>query len=206
MQNDMVEEEEYFVKENTTAVTDNIEQLTTTRSVYIFDTIDNLIIANAISQINYLAKINSEDISIYINSNGGNVDDCFALIDIMDSCLCDIKTIVIGQAASAACLLSSNGTHGKRYAGQNSEFLYHEMSFEITDFKGSNIKYHKEMYDKSSKKFHDIFARNTGKNMKQIKKTFLKKGEDIWMDSQNAKKFGIIDEILSIKTRNNNAR
>jgi len=167
-----------------------------TRSIYITGFIEEVSIESVIAQIHMLESKNREDIHIYVNSDGGYLQDCFALIDIMDSSPCDICTFTVGRAASAACLIASNGTKGKRYGGKNAEFMFHELYGDIVDAKKSNLSYHRDMFDKTNQKVNKIFCKNTGQTIKNIKNVFYDRNLDRWMNCLEAKKFGIIDKIM----------
>jgi ATP-dependent Clp protease protease subunit len=142
----------------------------------------------------------NEDITLIINSDGGYINDCFALIDIMDSSKCDIGVVVLGIAASAACLIASNGTQGKRVAGKNSEFMFHEVTGFPYEIKKSDLEYIKKETVKHQKKFSQIFARNTGQAIRTIEKIFYGQ-KDRYMNSSEAKQFGIVDKILIQRKR-----
>jgi ATP-dependent Clp protease protease subunit len=112
------------------------------RKIYLFDDIEKETIVNIIYQVHVLEQKSNEDIEIVINSDGGIIEDCLALVDVMNASPCDFKTTVLGLAASAACLIASNGTFGKRYAGRNSEFMFHEvMEIGHMAIKRSDISY-----------------------------------------------------------------
>jgi len=172
------------------------------RKIYLFGEINKESVLNTIVQIHSLEDRSNEDIEILINSDGGYVVDCLALIDVMNFSNCDFKTIALGTTASAACLIISNGTEGKRFAGKNTDFMFHEVYGDIPDFRISNAKYHEEEAKKIQNKFTSIFAINTGKTKKEIEKTFYKTNEkDRFFTSKEAKEFGIIDKILKTKIR-----
>jgi ATP-dependent Clp protease protease subunit len=174
------------------------------REIYLFGPVDTNGILSVIESIHFLEKKDQDrDIELYINSDGGYVDDCFALIDVMDASPCDIKVIVLGRAASAACLIASNGTYGKRYSGRNAEFMYHEPTGDLPPVRLSEMKYWKEEMTRIENKCNRIFSRNTGQSLKIINDMFSNRHLDRWMVPLEAKKFGIIDKILPIKKRVN---
>jgi len=175
----------------------------TGRKIYLFGDIVTENILSVIEQIHSLEEKGDEDIEIFINSNGGYVVDCLALVDVMDASNCDIQTTILGIAASAACLIASNGTKGKRYAGFNSVYMFHEVVTDIPDFKASNAKYHTEETERIQKRFTTIFSKNTGKTSKEIIEKFYKNENnlDVFMTATQAKKFGIIDKIISGKNK-----
>lgn len=168
-----------------------------TRAVYLVGDINETSIFSLINHIHILEnKDPNLDITIYINSDGGMVQDCLALIDVMDSSPCDVSTHTLGRAASAACLIASNGTQGKRYAGKNAEFMFHEIYGDVSDLKYSDMLYYKNLFKRQLKTVNRIFSKNTGKSNKDIKATFMDDDLDKWMNAAEAKKFGIIDKVI----------
>lgn len=170
------------------------------RRIYLFGPVDTISILSVVQAIHiFEAKDKKKDIELFINSDGGFVDDCFALIDAMDASPCDIKTVILGRAASAACLIASNGTLGKRYSGRNAEFMYHESSGDLPQVKLSEMKYWKEEMTRIENKCNKVFSRNTGQTLTVINEMFSNRHLDRWMTPSEARKFGIIDKILPVK-------
>jgi len=178
-----------------------LARLLTHRSIYLFGPINKHSVLSVISQIHICETVSYDDITIYINSEGGYVSDCFALIDVMDNSKCDISTVVLGIAASAACLIASNGTKGKRFGGKYSEFMYHESYGDLVDVSQSQLPHYMRQFGKIQKTMDKIFQRNTGKSVVEIKKKFLEKKLDRYMSSCEAKGFGIIDKILCTRKK-----
>jgi ATP-dependent Clp protease protease subunit len=171
------------------------------RKVYLFGEVNTRSIWSVISQIHLMEADGSEDIELYINSGGGYVIDCFALVDVMNSSSCDFQTIVVGQAASAACLIASNGSCGKRYAGRNSEFLWHEVFGAIPEVRHSEIAFWKRETKRPQEKFNRIFSQNTGRTIKEINDNFYNNRMDACFSAQQAKEFGVVDHLLHHKKR-----
>lgn len=172
------------------------------RNIYLFGIINRKNILHIISQIHFCETLDKdEEITLYINSEGGYISDCFALIDVMDHCKCPISTVVLGSAASAACLIASNGTPGMRYAGKNAEFMYHESYGDLVDVSHSQMRYYAEQFNRTQLRLDKIFRRNTGKSISVIREKFLEKKLDKYMTSSEAKDFGIIDKVLSSRRR-----
>lgn len=172
------------------------------RNLYLFSQVDSESMLSLIEGIHFFEnKSKEKDINLYINSDGGYVDDCLALIDVMDSSPCDIRTIVLGRAASAACLISSNGTIGKRIAGKNADFMFHESYGMLPEVRGTELPYWKNEFERTENKIRKIFSKNTGQPIDKIVETFLSKNLDRWMTALEAHKFGIIDKIMTSKRR-----
>jgi ATP-dependent Clp protease, protease subunit len=136
----------------------------------------------------------SKDIQFYINSPGGSVTYAFAILDTMDYIKCDVSTICIGMAASAASLLLVAGAKGKRFALQNSEILIHQPSIsgglqgQVTD-----IKIHSDWMDQTKKKLNQIFSSLTGQPLEKIERDMER---DHYMTAEDAKNYGIVDTIM----------
>lgn len=149
----------------------------------------NLVIA----QLLFLAHQDSKkDIKLYINSPGGSVYDGLAIIDTINFIEPDVETIGIGLQASMGAMLLSSGTKGKRFALPNSRIMIHQPSSgtqgKITD---QEIALKEGIYLK--KVLAEIFAKNTGKDLKQVEKDM---DRDYWMSAEEAKKYGIIDKVI----------
>ena len=139
------------------------------------DTSANIII----SELLYLDSISTEDISIYINSPGGSVTSGMAIYDTMNYIKSDVKTIVVGMAASMAAFLLSCGTKGKRYALLNSEIMIHQPLGGV-EGQATEIKIACERILKLKKKLNKILSENTGKSINKINKDTER---DNYMDS-----------------------
>ena len=133
-----------------------------------------------------------KDIKLYINSPGGSVYDGLAIIDTMNYIEPDVQTIGIGLQASMDAMLLSSGTKGKRFALPNARIMIHQPSSgtegKITD---QEIALKEGIYLK--KLLAEMFAKNTGKKYDQVVKDM---DRDNWMSAEEAKKYGIIDEIV----------
>ncbi|MBR1939267.1 ATP-dependent Clp protease proteolytic subunit [Candidatus Saccharibacteria bacterium] len=133
-----------------------------------------------------------KDIKLYINSPGGSVYDGLAIIDTMNYIEPDVQTIGIGLQASMGAMLLSAGTKGKRYALPNARIMIHQPSSgtegKITD---QEIALKEGIYLKQL--LAEMMAKNTGKKYEQIVKDM---DRDNWMSAEEAKQYGIIDEIV----------
>lgn len=136
-----------------------------------------------------------KDIKLYINSPGGSVYDGLAIIDTMNYIEPDVQTIGIGLQASMGAMLLSAGAKGKRFALPNARIMIHQPSSgtegKITD---QEIALKEGIYLK--KVLIDMMAKNTGKDPKQIEKDM---DRDNWMSAEEAKEYGIIDEVIKSK-------
>ena len=146
-----------------------------------------------IAQLLHLAYEDSKkDIKLYINSPGGSVYDGLAIIDTMNYIEPDVQTIGIGLQASMGAMLLSSGAKGKRFALPNSRIMIHQPSSgtegKITD---QEIALREGIYLK--KVLAEMMAKNTGKPIEQVEKDM---DRDNWMSAEEAKKYGLIDEII----------
>lgn len=152
----------------------------------------NLVVA----QLLYLANEDSKrDIKLYINSPGGSVYDGLAIIDTMDYIEPDVQTIGIGLQASMGAMLLSCGAKGKRFVLPNSRIMIHQPSSgtegKISD---QEIALKEGIYLK--KKLAEIFAERTEQKLAQVEKDM---DRDNWMSAEEAKAYGIVDEVIADK-------
>ena len=147
-----------------------------------------------IAQLLFLEGEDPEkDIHLYINSPGGSVSAGFAIYDTMNYIKCDVSTICIGMAASMGAFLLSGGTKGKRFALPNSEIMIHQPSGGARG-QATEIQIVAENILKTKKKLNEILAANTGRSYEEIARDTER---DNYMTAQEAKEYGLIDEILA---------
>ena len=147
-----------------------------------------------IAQLLYLAYEDpKKDIKLYINSPGGSVYDGLGIYDTIQFIAPDVQTIGIGLQASMGAFLLSSGTKGKRFALPNSRIMIHQPSSgtqgKITD---QEITLREGLFLKQ--KLNEILAKNTGQKISKVEKDV---DRDFWMSAEEAKKYGIIDEIIT---------
>lgn len=154
----------------------------------ITDNVSNLVV----SQLLYLDSLSNDDICLYINSPGGSVTAGMAILDTMNFIKSDVKTIVIGMAASMAAFLLACGTKGKRCALPNSEIMIHQPLGGVSG-QATEIQIAAERIIKLKKKINKMLASKTGNSLHKITKDTER---DFYMSAEEALKYGIIDEIL----------
>ena len=155
----------------------------------IFDQVANAIIA----QLLHLEREDPErDISIYINSPGGEVHAGLAIMDAMKLNHCDIATYCVGICASMATVLLSSGTPGKRYAMPNSTIHMHQV-LGGAQGQASDIEIEAREAIRLNEKLRRILAENTGQSEERIRQDA---DRNFYMTAQSAKEYGMIDEIL----------
>lgn len=163
------------------------------RRIYITSEITDALAAEVCCQINTLAAISKEDITLWIQSPGGSVSAGFAILDTCMCCGCDICTIVVGQAASMAAVLASSGTKGKRCIGANAEMMIHQalagVSGQTTDIlrTANHIR-------QTNDRLYTILAQNTGKSLKKIAADC---DRDYYLTAEEAIQYRLADSIFT---------
>ncbi len=175
---------------------DIFSRLLNDRIIMLNGTVTNESASLIIAQMLFLESADSgKDIHFYINSPGGSVTDGLAIMDTMNYIKCDVSTISIGQSGSAASLLLVSGTKGKRFALKNSEVLIHQPSISGgLQGQATDIKIHSDWLEKTKEKLHEIYSGLTGQPLEKIKADMER---DYYMTAEQAKEYGLIDEILS---------
>ena len=172
---------------------DIFSRLLKNRIILLSGEIDDNLANTVVAELLYLDSLSHDDISIYINSPGGNVTSGFAIYDTMNFIKSDVSTICLGIAASMAAFLLSSGKKGKRYALPNSEVMIHQPLGGASG-QATEIKIAAEHILNTKKKINDILAKNTGKSIKQIENDT---DRDNYLSADNAKDYGLIDKILT---------
>ena len=145
-----------------------------------------------ISQLLYLDSLNNEEINLYINSPGGSISAGMAIYDTMNFIKSDVRTITIGMAASMAAILASSGTKGKRCILENSEIMIHQPLGGVSG-QATEINIVATRILKLRQKLNKILAKNTNQYIKKIEHDTER---DTYLDSREAKKYGLVDLIL----------
>jgi len=166
------------------------------RIIFIGDEINQVTASLVIAQLLFLeAEDPDKDIHIYINSPGGSVTDGFGIYDTMQLIKPDVSTICVGMAASMGAFLLAAGTKGKRFALPNSEIMIHQP---LGGARGqaTDIKIHAEQILKIKDKINNILSERTGQPLDKIAHDCER---DFFMSAEDAKAYGLIDEILEKK-------
>ena len=150
-----------------------------------------------VAQLLYLEGQDPEkDISFYINSPGGSVTDGMAIYDTMQYIKCDVSTICVGMAASMGAFLLASGTKGKRYALPNSEILIHQPLISGGGLSGqtTDIKIHADHMVYIKNRMNELLSQYTGQPLEVLQRDTER---DNYMTAQQAKEYGLIDEIIT---------
>ena len=173
---------------------DIFSRLLKERIIFLTGEVNDEVSALVCAQLLFLeAEDPKKDIFLYINSPGGVVTSGMAMYDTMQYISCDVNTLCIGQACSMGSLLLAGGAKGKRFALPNARVMIHQPS---GGFRGqaTDIEIHaKEILD-MKKRLNQIYAHHTGKKIDVIEKAMER---DNFMTPQEAKKFGLIDHIVT---------
>ena len=157
------------------------------------DTIANLICA----QLIHLESENPDkDINIYINSPGGDITALFAIYDTMQFIKNDIATICLGQAASAAAVLLAAGTKGKRLALPHARILLHQPYGQVCYGQVTDLEIAAREILRMRDLLEIILSRHTGQSIERV---HADTDRDFVMEAQEAKEYGMIDEVISTR-------
>lgn len=173
-------------------VYDIYSRLLKDRIIILSDEITDASANVVVGQLLYLDSLNHDDISIYINSPGGSISAGMAIYDTMHLIKSDVSTICMGMAASMAAFLLSSGAKGKRYCLPNSEVMIHQP-LGGAQGQATEIKIVAEHILKIKKKMNQMLADNTGQKLETIEHDT---DRDNFMDAEEAKKYGLVDDIL----------
>jgi len=166
------------------------------RIIFLGTPIDDYVSSLLIAQLLFLdAEDSKGDIFLYINSPGGAITSGFGILDTMNYIKSDIVTICMGQAASMAAILLSAGTKGKRMALVNSRVMIHQPLGGVSG-QATDIEIHTKEILFLKDRLNKILSKNTGKSVKTIENDT---NRDNFMSSEEALKYGLIDEIVKTK-------
>ena len=172
---------------------DIFSRLLNDRIIFLSEEVNDATASLVVAQLLYLeAQDPDKDIQFYINSPGGSVTAGMAIYDTMQYIKCDINTICVGMAASMGAFLLSAGTKGKRMALPNAEIMIHQPSAgtqgQITD-----MAIHMKRLQTVKDRMNKILSENTGRSLEEVTAACER---DNFMTAEEAKAFGLIDEIV----------
>ena len=172
---------------------DVFSRLMMDRQIYFGNEVNSDTCNITVAQLLYLDSVSNEDISMYVNSPGGSVIDGLGLIDTMGMIKSDISTIGTGMAASMGSLIISSGARGKRKALANSWVMLHQLSSGIKG-KFKDILVEAEFCKRLTEKLYNHLAQRTGQPYDKIVEAC--ENGDNWLSAEEAKNFGLIDEVI----------
>ena len=169
------------------------------RIIFLGTPIDDTVANEVMAQLLTLESMDPDrDIMLYINSPGGSFTALTAIYDTMQFVRPDIMTICLGQAASAAAIILTGGTKGKRYALENSRILLHQPSSEGGG-QGSDIEIQAKEIMRMRDLLVDMLAKHSNRTPDQITKDI---DRDKILTAQEAVEWGLIDQVLSTRKAN----
>ena len=174
---------------------DVFSKLLDDRIIFLSTEVDDYVCNIIKAQLLYLESESDEDISIYIDSGGGSIYSGLGLLDVMDFVKPEIVTINTGLAASMAAVILCSGTKGKRLALKRSRTMIHQPMTGYSSYsQASDMEIEAKEINSLKKELYEIISDRSGQTFDRV----AKDGDrDYWMSSQDAKKYGIIDDIIS---------
>ena len=168
------------------------------RIIFLAGPIDDNTANIVIAQLLFLESEDSKkDIFLYVNSPGGSVTSTMAIVDTMNHVRPDVSTFCVGLAASGAAIILSAGKKGKRFILPNAEVMIHQPLGGV-EGQATDIAITAKHILKTRDNLNKLLAKNTGKPLTQVEKDVER---DFFMDADEAKKYGIVDEIVT-KSKN----
>ena len=173
---------------------DIFSRLLKDRIVFVGNTIDRVVSNLIIGQLLFLQMDNvKSQIDVYVNTPGGSVDAGLAIYDTMRYVKCQVATICVGMAASMGAVLLAAGEKGKRFALPNAKIMLHQPWASGIGGAASDIQIHADDIIKTKKRINEILAFHTGQPLEKIEKDT---DRDFIMTAEEAKAYGVIDEVL----------
>jgi len=175
---------------------DIFSRLLEERIVFLAGPVTDLNANVVIAQMLYLvSKDPKRDIKLYINSPGGSVTAGLAIYDTMQYIKCPVSTICIGLTASMAAIILASGTKGKRFALPNAEILLHQVAGGAQG-QAVEIEITAKQIIKMKEKLNEILSLHTGQPINKVVKDT---DRDFYLTAEEAKKYGLIDEVIGVK-------
>ena len=175
---------------------DIFSRLLKDRIIFLAEEVNSVTASLVIAQLLFLESEDPDkEISFYINSPGGSITDGMAIVDTINYIKSPVSTICVGMAASMGAVLLASGAKGKRFATPNSEILIHQPLIMGGGISGqtTEIQIHADQMVKTRAKLNKILSDATGQSIEQIEKDT---DRDHYMTSEEALKYGLIDEII----------
>ncbi|QKX01065.1 ATP-dependent Clp endopeptidase proteolytic subunit ClpP [Wolbachia endosymbiont of Dipetalonema caudispina] len=173
---------------------DIYSRLVKERIIFVTGPIEDSMASVIVAQLLFLESENPDkDIYMYINSPGGIVTAGLSIYDTMQYIKPDVSTLCIGQAASMGSLLLAAGTKGKRYSLPHSRIMIHQPSGGYQG-QATDIEIYANEILRVKKKLNQIYEKHTGNSLKKIEEMMER---DKFMDSEEAKKIGLVDRVMA---------
>ncbi len=182
-----------YLLENNGISVDVFSKLLDDRIIFLSTDIDDYTCNLIKAQLLYLESESDEDIKIYIDSGGGSVYSGLGLLDVMDFIKPDIVTVNTGLAASMAAVILCSGTNGKRKALRRSRTMIHQPLGYTGYAQATDMEIEAKEINSLKKELYEIISERTGQVYDRVYKDSER---DYWMTAEDAKKYGMIDEII----------
>ncbi|MBD0331858.1 MAG: ATP-dependent Clp protease proteolytic subunit [Chitinophagaceae bacterium] len=180
------------------AVMDVYSRLMMDRIIFLGYPINDEVANIVMAQLLFLDSTDrTRDINMYINSPGGSVYAGLGVYDTMQYVSPDVATMCIGIAASMGSVLLAAGTHGKRAALKHARMMMHQPSGAIGG-QATDIEITVNEIRKLKRELYEIVCHHTNKSIEQVERDF---DRDYWMTSEQAKEYGLVDEVLIVNPK-----
>ena len=174
---------------------DIFSRLLNDRIIMLSEEVNDATASLVVAQLLYLeGQDPDKDISLYINSPGGSISAGMAIHDTMKYIKCDVSTICMGMAASMGAFLLASGTKGKRFALPNAEIMIHQPLMQGLQGQATDIKIHADHMVHIRDKMNRMLSEYTGQPLDVIQRDTER---DNYMTAEQAKAYGLVDEIIS---------
>lgn len=165
------------------------------RIIFLTGSVDMNSMDTIVAQLLYLDSSDNRDISIYINSHGGECYSGLELVSVMDFIKSDVRTTVLGMAASMGAVIASNGAKGKRFLLPYSRFMIHQPAASLGYIKFTDTKIAYEEMEATRNDIYEVMARNSGKSVEEV--IALCESGDKWMKPDETVRLGFADKIIT---------
>jgi ATP-dependent Clp protease protease subunit len=177
---------------------DIFSRLLEERIIFIGSAINDMVANLVVAQMLFLQSENKkQDINLYIHSYGGLITSGLAIYDTMQLVQCDVATYVVGHAFSMAAVLLTGGAAGKRYALPHARIMLHQPALGGMEGTAAEISIQAEEMVKLMGWINGILAKHTGQPLETIERDA---DQEFYMSAEDAKQYGLIDEVLSSGT------
>ncbi len=166
------------------------------RIVFLVGPINDIMANSAIAQMLFLASVDpKKDIQLYINTPGGSVTSGLAIYDTMQYVKCPVSTVCIGLGASMGATILAAGAKGKRFSLPNAEVMLHQVAGGVSG-EAIEIEITAKQIVKIKQKLNKILSKHTGQSIERVEKDT---DRDFYLSADEAKEYGIIDEVIKTK-------
>jgi ATP-dependent Clp protease, protease subunit len=170
-------------------------ELMETRTIVISGSVDSKLTDKIVKQLLVLEKKDpKKNITMFINSPGGEIYSGYAIFDMMKLVSCPITTVVMGLAASMGSILSLAGDDGRRFALSNAGIMIHQPLLSGAEGQATDLEIHAKQLLKSREAIAELYAEKSGKSVAKILKDL---DRDHWLTAKEAVKYGLIDKVIT---------